>query len=62
MSKPIEIRMLPDGPQKERMLAQIAAMVPPPRSVIRLLCGCVDPEVGPSVVRADGTCRSCSPR
>jgi hypothetical protein len=46
-----------------RELAQLAMVPPPfhPRDPRRLLCGCVDPEIGPSVVRADGSCCACSP-
>lgn len=49
-----------DGVRRWRTEAGLVP-VPPRRNPRRFLCGCSDPPIGPSVVRADGTCCACSP-
>lgn len=68
-----EIRALPDGEQKDRLLERVAAAIraerermglPPIRPVDRssLLCGCPrDPAVGPSRIDDQGGCTVCVP-
>ena len=68
----MEIRLLPDGPEKEALLRKIAAAqradrvrlgLPPMRPIDRnrYLCGCPhDPHIGPSRVDNDSCCIVCS--
>lgn len=66
-----EIRALPDGETRDQLLGARASALraerlrpqqePPAPDPRRLLCGCVEPEVGPSVVREDDSCAACSP-
>ena len=53
--------------EEARVAADVArdrealGLVPARPRVRTLLCGCVDPVIGPSVVRRDGSCCACSP-
>lgn len=67
---PVEIRLMPDGPAKDqalelmrrRRLAHRSWVAEVPQPSARLLCGCPsDPPIGPSRIRDDSTCCSCSP-
>lgn len=66
-----EIRAIGDDDRRAAEEARIASEVARDRAeaglvphVLRsptLLCGCVDPAIGPTVVRKDGSCCACSP-
>jgi len=69
----VEVRSVQDEETRAGLEAEVAARVDHdrrnhggvsvllPRHPRRLLCGCVEPAVGPSQVDGDGCCLACSP-